>query len=39
MVEPPHVNMTGYNRSPTEPMTAIIFYVSDPNAPFLHLSP
>ena len=37
MVEPPQVKMTGYNRSTTEPMRAIIFYVSDPDAPFLHL--
>ena len=37
MVEPPHVKMTGYNRSTTEPMTAIIFYVGDPDAQFLHL--
>lgn len=37
MVEPPHVKMTGYNRSTTGPMTAIIFYVGDPDAPFLQL--
>ena len=36
MVEPPHVPMTGYNRSATEPMRVVIFYVSDPNTPFLH---
>ena len=36
MVEPPHVRMTGYNRSATEPMRVVIFYVSDPNTPFLH---
>ena len=36
MVEPPHVRMTGYNRSATEPMRVVIFYVRDPNTPFLH---
>lgn len=35
MVEPPKVKMTGYNRSNTEPVRVLIFYVSDPNAPFL----
>ncbi|HZH27724.1 MAG TPA: cupin domain-containing protein [Azospirillaceae bacterium] len=35
MVEPPNVRMTGYNRSATEPMRVVIFYVSDPEAPFL----
>ena len=35
MVEPPQVRMTGYNRSSTEPMRVVIFYVSDPDAPFL----
>ena len=35
MVEPPHVNMTGYNRSTTEPVRVVIFYVSDPDTPFL----
>lgn len=35
MVEPPNVRMTGYNRSASEPMRVIIFYVSDPEAPFL----
>lgn len=34
-VEPPHVNMTGYNRSTTEPLRIVIFYVSDPDTPFL----
>ena len=34
-VEPPHVKMTGYNRSATEPMRVVIFYVSDPDTPFL----
>ena len=35
MVEPPLVKMTGYNRSSTEPMRVVIFYVSDPDTPFL----
>lgn len=35
MVEPPQVKMTGYNRSNTEPMRVVIFYVSDPDTPFL----
>ncbi len=35
MVEPPHVRMTGYNRSNTEPMRVVIFYTSDPDTPFL----
>ena len=35
MVEPPHVKMTGYNRSATEPLKVVIFYVSDPDTPFL----
>jgi quercetin dioxygenase-like cupin family protein len=35
MVEPPHVRMTGYNRSSTEPLQVVIFYVSDPDTPFL----
>jgi quercetin dioxygenase-like cupin family protein len=34
-VEPPHVKMTGYNRSPTEGLRLVIFYVSDPDTPFL----
>src|ERR1700682_3965017 len=34
MVEPPQVKMTGYNRS-SEPMQVVIFYVSDPDTPFL----
>ena len=36
MVEPPQVRMTGYNRS-TEPLRVLIFYVSDPDTPFLDL--
>jgi len=35
MVEPPNVKMTGYNKSTTEPMRVVIFYVSDPGIPFL----
>ena len=34
-VEPPHVRMTGYNRSATQPLRVVIFYVSDPETPFL----
>lgn len=34
IVEPPQVKMTGYNRS-AEPMQVVIFYVSDPDTPFL----
>lgn len=37
-VEPPNVKMTGYNRSTTEPMKVLIFYVGDPNTPFLDVS-
>jgi len=35
MVMPPHVKMTGYNRSNTEPLRVLIFYTSDPDTPFL----
>lgn len=34
-VEPPGVRMTGYNRSGTEALSVVIFYVSDPDVPFL----
>jgi quercetin dioxygenase-like cupin family protein len=34
IVEPPQVRMTGYNRG-TEAMRVVIFYVSDPDTPFL----
>lgn len=34
-VEPPNVKMVGHNRSATEPMRVVIFYVSDPDTPFL----
>jgi quercetin dioxygenase-like cupin family protein len=35
MVEPPLVKMTGYNRSGTAPLRVVIFYVTDPDTPFL----
>jgi quercetin dioxygenase-like cupin family protein len=35
MVEPPHVRMTGYNRSRTDSLRVVVFYVSDPDTPFL----
>jgi len=35
IVMPPHVKMTGYNRSSTEPLRLVIFSVSDPDTPFL----
>lgn len=35
MVEPPNVEMTGYNPSAIEPTRVVIFYVSTPNTPFL----
>jgi quercetin dioxygenase-like cupin family protein len=35
LVEPPRVAMTGYNRSSSEPTRVVIFYVSDPDTPFL----
>lgn len=34
-VEPPNIRMTGYNRSATEALRVMIFYVSDPETPFL----
>lgn len=34
-VEPPNVKMTGYNKSATDPLRVVIFYVSDPGTPFL----
>jgi quercetin dioxygenase-like cupin family protein len=37
LVEPPNIKMTGYNRSATEPLKVVIFYVSDPDTPFLDL--
>jgi len=32
---PPHVKMTGYNDSSTDPLRLVVFYVSDPVTPFL----
>src|SRR6266498_5487881 len=37
MVEPPKVRMTGYNRSTSETLKVLVFYVSDPDTPFLDL--
>ena len=37
IVEPPQVKMTGYNRG-SEVMRVVIFYVSDPDTPFLDLA-
>jgi len=34
-LEPPDVKMTGYNHSSTQPLRVVIFYVSDPETPFL----
>ncbi len=36
-VEPPGVRMTGYNRSATDPIRLVIFYVGDPGTPFLDM--
>jgi quercetin dioxygenase-like cupin family protein len=35
LVEPPDVEMVGYNRSTTEVTRVVVFYVSSPNTPFL----
>ena len=35
IVMPPHVKMTGYNRSSMASLQLVIFSVSDPNTPFL----
>ncbi len=35
IVMPAQVRMTGYNRSSTEPLRVVVFYVSDPGTPFL----
>jgi quercetin dioxygenase-like cupin family protein len=35
MVEPPHVRMTGYNRSADKTIRLIVFYVGVPGTPFL----
>ena len=37
-LEPPHLKMTGFNRSSTEPLRLVIFYVSDPETPFLDVA-
>lgn len=37
LLEPPNVEMTGYNRSTTERTRVVIFYVADPGTPFLDL--
>ena len=37
LVEPPGEKMTGYNRSTSEALRVVIFYVSDPEMPFLDL--
>ena len=37
-LEPPHLKMTGFNRSSTEPLRLVIFYVSDPDTPFLDVA-
>lgn len=34
-VEPPNVRMTGHNYSTTKKIRVIVFYVSEPGAPFL----
>jgi len=34
-VEPPNVRITGYNRSTTEALKVVIFYVAEPETPFL----
>jgi quercetin dioxygenase-like cupin family protein len=34
-VEPPNVKMTGFNRSTTEALHVVVFYVGDPGTPFL----
>lgn len=39
LVEPHNVTMTGYNRSTLERTRVVIFYVSDPDTPFLDLHP
>ena len=37
ILEPSGVEMTGYNRSTTDPTKVVIFYVSTPGMPFLDL--
>ena len=35
IIMPPHVKMTDYNRSSTDPLRLVIFNVSDPGTPYL----
>jgi quercetin dioxygenase-like cupin family protein len=35
IVEPPNIEMTGYNRSASDPTKVVIVYVSTPDTPFL----
>ena len=35
IVMPARLRMTAYNRSSTEPLRVLVFYVSDPDTPFL----
>jgi quercetin dioxygenase-like cupin family protein len=35
MMMPPHVKMTGYNHSGTDPLQLVLFNVSDPDTPYL----
>jgi hypothetical protein len=35
MLMPPNVRMTGYNKSTSDPLRLVIFYVSDPDTPFI----
>ncbi|GGP25045.1 hypothetical protein GCM10010971_08640 [Silvimonas amylolytica] len=35
MAEPPHVKMTGYNRSHSDSLRVVVFYASHPDTPFL----
>ncbi len=37
-VEPANVKITGYNRSRTKLMKAVVFYVSSPRTPFLDVT-
>ena len=34
-VEPPNIKMTGFNRSATDTLKVVIFYVGDPGTSFL----
>jgi quercetin dioxygenase-like cupin family protein len=36
MIEPPRIRMAGFNRSTTETIRLVIFYVAEPGTPFLH---